>query len=142
MIKLVNILNMKILNSLFLIAFVFSHLLYSQENPGEISDPRGAIIIADMKGAVTVTNNMTGATLPAASVQPGKILFDGHTIKTTGKDSSIVLLLSNGTVTTLKADSVLNIKKFTQAKFDPGATKLSEPKVSQVLGNAHRPEYR
>ena len=63
--------------------------------------------------------------------------LDGHTIKTTGKDSSIVLLLSNGTVTTLKADSVLNIKKFTQAKFDPGATKLSElegePSASETL---------
>ena len=103
----------------------------------EISDPRGAIIIADMKGAVAVTNNSTGAALPAASVQPGKILFDGHTIKTTGKDSSIVLLLSNGTVTTLKADSVLNIKKFTQAKFDPGATKLSELEGEPLIGNTH-----
>ena len=128
---------MKIQNSLFLFAFTFSHFLFSQEKPNEISDPRGAIIIADMKGAVAVTNNSTGAALPAASVQPGKILFDGHTIKTTGKDSSIVLLLSNGTVTTLKADSVLNIKKFTQAKFDPGATKLSElqgePSSSETL---------
>ena len=128
---------MKILSSLFLMAFALTSLLYAQDTPQEISDPRGAIIIADMKGAVVVTNNATGQDLPAESVQAGKILFDGHTIKTTGKDSSIVLLLSNGTVTTLKADSVLNIKKFTQAKFDAGATKLSElegePSASETL---------
>ena len=37
----------------------------------------------------------------------------------------------------LKADSTLNIKKFTQAKFDPGTSKLSElegePSSSDVI---------
>ena len=37
-----------------------------------------------------------------------------------------LFLLSNGTVTTVKAESALNIKKFTQAKFNPGETKLAE----------------
>mgnify|MGYP007000231071 CR=1 len=58
------------------------------------------------------------------------------TVKT-GPNAKVVLLLSNGTVSTLKADSVLNIKKFTQSKFDPGATKLSElegePSSSDVV---------
>ena len=76
---------MKILNSLFLLLSFPIFFI----RPGEISDPRGAIIIADMKGAVTVTNNMTGAALPAASVQPSKILFDGHTIKTAGKEDCL-----------------------------------------------------
>jgi hypothetical protein len=117
---------MKIISSLAFIFLVLFQNLYSQEKV--ISDPKGAIIIADVKGAVSVVNNATGKALPQQDVQAGKLIFDGHTIKTVGKDSKIVLLLSNGTVTTLKADSVLNIKKFTQAKFDPGATKLAELK--------------
>jgi hypothetical protein len=129
--------TMKIISSIAFISLVFLQNIYSQEK--EISDPKGAIIIADVKGAVSVISNATGKPLPQQDVQAGKLIFDGHTIKTTGKDSKIVLLLSNGTVTTLKADSVLNIKKFTQAKFNPGATKLAElkgePSSSDTLIN-------
>ena len=115
---------MKIISSLAFLTLVLMGNLYSQEK--EISDPKGAIIIADVKGNVSIINNTTQKALPAENVQAGKVIFDGHTVKTVGKDSKVVLLLSNGTVTTLKADSVLNIKKFTQAKFDAGAAKLSE----------------
>ena len=103
--------------------------------PQEASDPKGAIIIASIEGKVTVTNNTTGATLPAPAVAAGKILFDGHTIKT-GPNGKIILLFSTGTVTTLKADSALNIKKFTQGKI-PAGTNLNtikeEPSASDVL---------
>ena len=85
---------------------------------------------------MTITNNTTGVALPADRVKSGGILFDGHTVKT-GANAKVVLLLSNGTVSTLKSDSTLNIKKFTQSKFDPGATKLSElegePSSSDVI---------
>ena len=37
-------------------------------------------------------------------------------------------MLSNGTVSTIKAESALNIKKFTQEKFDPSGMKLSQMK--------------
>ena len=62
--------------------------------------------------------------------------LDGHTVKT-GPASKVILLLSNGTVSTIKSDSALNIKKFTQEKFDPGRKKLSdmkgEPSSSQTV---------
>ena len=116
---------------------IFPCLLFGQNvNPAEIVDPKGAIIIAQLEGEVSIINNSTGIALPPDRVKSGGILFDGHTVKT-GNNAKVVLLLSNGTVSTLKADSVLNIKKFTQSKFDPGATKLSElegePSSSDVV---------
>ena len=65
------------------------------------------------------------------------MIFDGHTVET-GKGSKVVLLFSSGTITTLKEDSVLNIKKFAQQKFDPkSAGKLSarkdEPSPSETI---------
>ena len=108
-----------------------------QAEPQEVADPKGAIIIASLEGQVTVTNNATGQALPAAQVAVGKLLFDGHTVKT-AKGAKLILLFSTGTVTTLKEDSTLNIKKFTQAKFDPkGSGRLSdrddEPSPSDTL---------
>jgi hypothetical protein len=79
--------------------------------PLEIADAKGAIIIAQLEGVVEVVNNTTGIPLPPEKVKAGGILFDGHTIKTSD-NAKVVLLLSNGTVSTLKANSVLNIKKF------------------------------
>jgi len=114
-----------------------SSIGYGQADPlpQEASDPKGAIIIASIEGEVTVTNNLSGANLPAPSVAAGKILSDGHTVKT-GPNGKIILLFSTGTVTTLKADSTLNIKKFTQGKI-PAGTNLNsikeEPSASDVL---------
>lgn len=101
------------------------------------ADSKGAIIIASMEGQVAVKNNDTGALLPEDRVKVGGLIFDGHTVET-GKGSKVVLLFSSGTITTLKAESVLNIKKFTQEKFDPKtAGKLSarkdEPSPSDTL---------
>ena len=76
---------MKLISSLAFLSLVLFQNLYSQEN--DIADPRGAIIIADVKGAVSVVNNATGQALPQQDVQAGKLIFDGHTIKTVGKDS-------------------------------------------------------
>ena len=84
---------------------------------------------------MTITNNTTGDALPADRVKSGGILFDGHTVKT-GANAKVVLLLSNGTVSTLKSDSTLNIRKFAQSKFDQ-FSKLSElegePSSSDVI---------
>ena len=90
-------------------------------------ESKGAIIIASLEGQVTVVNNETQALLPASQVKTGGLLFDGHTVKT-GPASKVILLLSNGTVSTIKAESALNIKKFTQEKFDPSGMKLSQMK--------------
>ena len=99
-------------------------------------ESKGAIIIASLEGQVSVVNNETQAALPASQVKAGGLIFDGHTVKT-GPASKVILLLSNGTVSTIKSDSALNIKKFTQEKFDPGRKKLSdmkgEPSSSQTV---------
>ena len=68
-----------------------------------------------MEGEVSVTNNERGR-LSADRVKVGGLIFDGHTVST-GPASKAVLLFSSGTITTLKADSVLNIKKFARGKI-------------------------
>ena len=77
---------------------------------------KGALIIASVEGQVTVINNESQQPLPAAKIIAGGVIYDGHTIKT-GPLSKMILLLTNGTVTTIKADSSLNIKKFTQENY-------------------------
>ncbi len=98
---------------------------------------KGAIIIASMEGEVTVTNNETGNALSSNRVKTGGLIFDGHTV-TTGPGAKAVLLFSSGTITTLKAESVLNIKKFAQEKFDPKAAgklgdRKDEPSPSETI---------
>ena len=110
--------------------FIFFHTL-------QAIDSKGAIIIANLEGQVTVKNNDTGVPLSADRVKVGGMIFDGHTVET-GKGSKVVLLFSSGTITTLKEESVLNIKKFAQQKFDPkSAGKLSarkdEPSPSETV---------
>jgi hypothetical protein len=105
--------------------FFLSSFLFSQQ--ADTLESKGAIIIASLEGQVTVVNNTTLEPLPSSQVKAGGLLFDGHTVKT-GPASKIILLLSNGTVSTIKSDSALNIKKFTQEKFDPKGKKLSEMK--------------
>ena len=119
---------------LFYPLFFLSSFLFSQQT--DILESKGAIIIAALEGQVTVVNNASQEPLPASQIKAGGIIVDGHTIKT-GPASKIILLLSNGTVSTVKSDSSLNIKKFTQTKFDTKGKKLSdmkgEPSSSQTV---------
>ncbi|MEJ6621432.1 MAG: hypothetical protein QNL93_05770, partial [Opitutae bacterium] len=58
--------------------FLFPLFLLGQETtPLEIVDAKGAIIIAQLEGEVSVVNNSTGLPLPPEKVQAGGILFDG-----------------------------------------------------------------
>ena len=118
---------------IFFLSFV-SNLVFI---PLHAIDSKGAIIIASLEGQVAVKNNETGNLLPADRVKVGGMIFDGHTVET-GKGSKVVLLFSSGTITTLKEESVLNIKKFAQQKFDPTkAGKLTarkdEPSPSETV---------
>ena len=101
---------------------IFATSLFSQQ-----TSSKGAIIIASLEGEVTVINNETQLPIPPNQVKAGGLIFDGHTVKT-GPTAKIILLMSNGTVSTIKSNSSLNIKKFTQEKFDPSTKKLSELK--------------
>ena len=108
---------------IFCSVFLFwSAILFSLE-----AQTKGAIIIASLEGEVTVINNESQAPLPSAQVKAGGLIFDGHTVKT-GAEGKVILLMSNGTVSTIKENSTVNIKEFTQEKFDPSKKKLSEMK--------------
>ena len=119
---------------LFYPLFFLSSFLFSQQT--DILESKGAIIIAALEGQVTVVNNASQEPLPASQVKAGGLIFDGHTIQT-GPASKVILLLSNGTVSTIKSDTSLNIKKFTQTKFDTKGKTLSkmseEPSSSQTV---------
>ena len=113
--------------NLFLI-LLLPWLTHGQQSVGdEFTDTKGAIIIAGLEGQVTVINNTTQVPLPPEKVVAGGVLFDGHTIKT-GPSSKIILLLTNGTITTVKPNTSLNFKKFTQTNFDTSKIKLSDLK--------------
>ena len=88
---------------------------------------KGALIIAGIEGQVSVINNETLVPLPAESVVAGGIIYDGHTVKT-GPASKMILLLTIGTITTIKSESSLNIKKFTQEKYDTTKANITELK--------------
>ena len=89
----------KLLYSFYLVVLPI-FLIGQETTPTEIVDPKGAIIIAQLEGEVSVVNNLTGEALPSDRIKSGGILFDGHTVKT-GSNAKVVLLLSNGTVSTL-----------------------------------------
>ncbi|MDG1173446.1 MAG: FecR domain-containing protein, partial [Opitutales bacterium] len=90
-------------------------------------DSKGAIIIANIVGEVEVLNNATQTPLSSDKVITGGVLFDGHTIKA-GKGSKAILLMSSGTILTVRENSSINLKKFAQEPFTPGDKKLSELK--------------
>ena len=111
----------------FIVILLQLSLFFTLSAQQDLVDPKGAIIIAGLEGQVEVINNLTNLPLPKEKVKTGGILFDGHTVKT-GPASKIILLLTNGTITTIKPETSINFKKFTQEKFDTSKTKLNELK--------------
>ena len=111
----------------FIVILLQLSLFFKLSAQQDLVDPKGAIIIAGLEGQVEVINNLTNLPLPKEKVKTGGILFDGHTVKT-GPASKIILLLTNGTITTIKPETSINFKKFTQEKFDTSKTKLNELK--------------
>ena len=108
----------------FIVILLQLSLFFKLSAQQDLVDPKGAIIIAGLEGQVEVINNLTNLPLPKEKVKTGGILFDGHTVKT-GPASKIILLLTNGTITTIKPETSINFKKFTQEKFDTSKTKLN-----------------
>ena len=115
---------------LALLGFLFAGLSLSAQEAGA-----GAFILVSVEGNVQV-NDAAGDPLPAGEIVAGKSLFEGQTV-VTGENSKVVLLLSNGSVTTLSAKSELLLDKFRQAKFelDPAAMVSdlkTEPSTSET----------
>ena len=119
------------------ILLVVSPFAYGQEAKpeaeAEAGPAKGAIILASVNGDVTVQVNGRvdddgkPVFLPKEDIKANASIFDGHTVIVgKAKGSSAILLFSNGTVTTLKPDSQLNIRTFTQTKFQANDKKVSE----------------
>lgn len=74
---------------------------------------RGMIKVAKVVGDVTVTDL---ATTLKSKVALNSLVFEGQSIET-GANASVVLVLSNGAIVNLKADSHLEVDQFLQNPF-------------------------
>jgi hypothetical protein len=111
--------------------------LLAVDGRAQAAQEAGQIKAARVTGIVTATK--AGETIP---VQNGTELSQGYVINT-GKNSSVVLVFSNGATLNLAQDSTLAIDEFTQ---DPFAEELevskltAEPSVSKTKLNLSRGE--
>ena len=108
---------------LFLAGFLYT-AVFGQAQDAAASG-KGAIIIVSVEGDVKIKKVGTDVFLPQESVAAGKSIFDGHTF-VTGDASKAVLLLSNGSITTVGAKSELTIAEFSQKKFEKSDAKMAE----------------
>ncbi len=74
----------------------------------------GKIKAFRVNGDVQLLDDSTGAISP---LEEGQIFSQGYTV-TTGLDSSVVLLFSNGSSVILNAESLLSVSKFLQEPYD------------------------
>ena len=86
---------------------------------------KGAVIIVSTAGQVLIKDTDSGIPLPNDEIKPGMTLYDGHSV-ITGNESEAVLLLSNGSLTTLASRTELQLKEFSQRNFKGSGKKLSE----------------
>jgi hypothetical protein len=77
------------------------------------TQPAGRIVAARVRGTVTATDKTTTV---SRSVADGAEISQGSIVRVE-KDSSVVLVFSNGATINLGADSVLDIQQFTQDPF-------------------------
>ena len=112
-----------------LIAFLLllTHGFSQAQNDDAAKKAKGAIIIVAVEGDVKVKKADKEDFLPKSDVAAGKTIFDGHTV-ITGEASKAVLLLSNGSITTVTPKSELTFAEFTQKPFEKSDTKMSELK--------------
>ena len=95
----------------------------------------GAVIFVNIEGEVKVQNLKNKEYLQASDVDVGKSIYEGHAVET-NEQGKAILLLSNGSMTTLSGKSKLAIQQFKQAPFKGGAetigTLQQEPSSSQT----------
>ena len=94
----------------------------------------GTLIIAKIEGQVKFYQP-DGTELPANTYKEGDTLPIGVSAET-GQGASMLGILSNGTLMTMRENTRMKIGEFKQAPFDPGNQKLSdlqeEPSTSDV----------
>jgi sulfatase modifying factor 1 len=94
---------------------------------------KGATIVVSIKGEVSIDDpsKASGGTYvdgkysSEANAQEGDILSPGSQIKV-GANSEIILLFSNGTITTLGANTQMTVRKFLQKGFEESDKKVAD----------------
>ena len=120
---------------MFSLAVCFTGITASGQDAG--SRPPGLIKVAKVTGTVTAVKD--GATTALAN---GSEISQGYVVNT-AKDSSVVLVFSNGATVNLAQDSSLSIDEFLQDPFadEMSVSKLTaEPSISNTKLNLSRGE--
>ena len=115
---------------MFLALFVV-HL----EAQSEKKNSKGAVIVADYKEPVRFLDQ-AGQNIDFGNELRGSIITEGQTAQV-GIGGKLVLLFSNGTITTLQSQTKMKIGVFEQVPFDAGDKKVAdlkgEPSESKVV---------
>ena len=118
---------------LTLVLTYFIWLSNANAQPAEGDDIRGAVIVVDLLEPVRFLDQEKNPL--QAKVKVGSLVPVGHYAQA-GAGGRMVILLSNGTLLTLKERTKMRIGTFEQEPFDPKGRKVSdlegEPSVSQV----------
>jgi hypothetical protein len=96
---------------------------------------KGAVILATVTHPIEVIDLKKKKRWPTSELKPGKVISEGFELKV-GKGGKVVLLFSNGTVTTLAENTGLVITKFKQEEFSDKSKEPvlgMEPSVSDTL---------
>lgn len=88
-------------------------LVARAQQPNTAPVARGMIKVAKIVGEVSVTDVSTSL---KTKVALNSLVFEGQVVET-GANSSVVLVLSNGAIVNLKADSRLEVSQFLQNPF-------------------------
>ena len=111
-------------------AFLCGLTVFSSAQPAQPSTQlRGVIKVARIVGEVNVTDVATSLRTRLAA---NSIVVDGQVVET-GANSSVVLVLSNGAVVNVRADSRLEVTQFLQNPFSAAyrvGEAAQEPSVS------------
>ena len=113
------------------LAFFVVHL----EAQSEKKSSKGAVIVADYKEPVRFLDQ-AGQNIDFGNELRGSIITEGQTAQV-GIGGKLVLLFSNGTITTLQSQTKMKIGVFEQVPFDAGNKKVAdlegEPSESKVV---------
>ena len=93
---------------------------------------KGVILIAAKEG--TTKFSRAGKPLPDEATKPNDALVEGVLIET-GADGKVILLFSNGTVSTVGPSTKITLKEFSQEKFDAAGRSMGELKEEPSLSN-------
>ena len=90
---------------------------------------KGATIVAALLGEVSVTDpsSVDGNSSGKRSAREGEVLLPGSLIET-GSESEVILLFSNGHLTTLGSDAKMSVDAFVQEELDGSEDKVGELK--------------